>query len=257
MPLDLPNTLIVALADFVYEQVVFVDPEYHKEHIEEFVEKAEKYFGEPPISYYPIYPRKKIREFFRGLSPEKLLSFLAWLSEEMPELKGALNKLLGNRGVRLEEGKVLLPSETELKLPEDEKPFFERLDSMGFKEYREHFEQGYGYLRDGKIHEASSKVTLAFDGLFKRMLKTLDGSVDTAKSLGYLINEGVRLGLVEQEAIALLQGFVSLRNLPPQHASSTGATNIVTLSLSYLTAHTARVLASYLMEKFSTFLKTP
>jgi hypothetical protein len=247
--IKIPAKMRVNIADLLYEKFCWTD-DYHKEHIEQLVELMEEHFGYRPISYYPVYPKKKLRDAFHSFEDEKILSFLCFLTEKDPSLEEPINDIIKPLGIEIHKGDLITTVEREFKIPEEEVTFLSQLAVMGFHEQSQRFEEGLNYLRTGRIEEANSKIQLALDSIFKQILTDLDPNINTSKSLGNLIEEGVRIGLIERDARTVFQGFVSLRNLPPQHADKSGKLNLLTPSLSLLTAHLGRVLAVYLLERY-------
>jgi hypothetical protein len=93
--IKIPAKMRVKIADLLYKKFCWTD-DYHKEHIEQLVELMEEHFGYRPISYYPVYPKKKLRNAFHSFEDEKIHSFLCFLTEKDPSLEEPINDIALN-----------------------------------------------------------------------------------------------------------------------------------------------------------------
>ena len=241
----------IRIADILLRYYEHTDA-YGKHYIQPLPEIVREVFGQERLTQYPVFPRKKLRDYFMGEAYEDILKLLGRLSQESgekinTELVDPLNDVLVEVGLKLDSGKILTLGEVELKLPKDEETFLSSLDMLGYQGIKSTFSQGMEELRSGDTIAASSNCCLAFDGLFKELISAKGGNSN--QSLGNLVTEGLRLSLIEPETEQVFRGFVSLRNKAPQHASPTGSVAPLSKQTAEMLAHLARVLMAYLLNR--------
>jgi len=242
-----------AIAKRLYEHFAWTN-DYGKEWITPLPSKIEEYFGERLISYYPWHPEKKIRDFVFGCEEKSLLGFLAFLTKDDQKLEEKLNKELQKIGIRLSHGQVISSTEIELGLLEEEDEFASILEKLGLGEHAKILIDGISDMRENKIYEANSKICLSFDGILKKLLLRKGISIPDRCTLGKLVSLGLESGLIEPEMRPIFEGYVSLRNLPPQHSGPKGDVSGVSKTLTFALAHIGRALIGYLIERIKTEL---
>lgn len=239
------------IADILYEHFLYVN-HYGKELIIPLPSKVEEYFGERLISYYPVHPQKKIRDFIFNCEEKPLLGFLAYLTRDDQKLEDKLNEEMQKVGVRLSNGQVLSFAESELGLSEEEPKFASLLEKLGLGEHAKILIEGISDMRVDKIYEASSKICLSFDGILKKLLLRKGVSVPDRCPLGKLVRIALESKLIEPEMRPIFEGYVSLRNLPPQHSGPEGDVSNISRTLTFALAHVGRALIGYLIERVRT-----
>lgn len=239
------------IANILYGHFAYTNS-YGKEWITPLPSKVEDYFGKRLISYYPMHPQKKIKDFVFGLEEKDLLGFLAYITKDNQELEEKLNKELRKIGISLSDGKVIPSTEIELKLLEEEPEFASILQKLGLEEHAKILLDGISDMRENRIYEANSKICLAFDGILKKILLRKKVSVPDRCTLGKLVNLGSESGLIEPQIRPIFEGYVSLRNLPPSHTDSKGDVSCVSRTLTFALAHIGRALIAYLIERIGT-----
>ncbi len=226
---------------------------YGKELIQPLPSIVREVFGEELLTQYPVFPKKKIRDFISIVleGHEDILRLLARLSEddgkgESKDLQEQLNEVLSEIGLKLDSGKITTLAEEEIKILDDEISFLSMLHSLGFDDIREKLEKGLKGLRAQDPDVASSFCSLAFDALLKRKISAAGGN-ENAGSLGRLVNEAANHGVIESDVVQIFQGFTSLRNKVPQHSGTGGSVLSISHRSALLLAHMARVLMMYLL----------
>lgn len=248
--LQINGRIRARIAKILYEHFAWTRD--GKEWITPLPSKVEDYFGERLISYYPLHPEKKIKDFVFECEEESLLGFLAYITMDDRDLEEKLNKELQKIGISLFNGKVTPSIEIELKLLEEEMEFASILEKLGLGEHAKILLDGISDMRRNKIYEANSKICLAFDGVLKKLLLRKKAPVPDKCTLGKLINLGLESGLIEPQMRTIFEGYVSLRNLPPSHADSRGNVSCVSRTLTFALAHVGRALIAYLIERIKT-----
>ena len=224
------------MADAVYERFVVVDC-YGNEWIEDFVRKAEEFFGEPPIPYWPIRPRARIRELFRELSGGELLQLLAFISKGDEDFERELNEVLEGVGVRLEGGVVVEAARS--RLGPLEEVIVSSLETLGLDDVSRGFRSAFMHLRGGEARDAHANVRSSLRLLLVKTVPSPKPSMYLRKAeLGELVAVALERGVIEEPAKQLFEWFVAL----PRHPR-------VGEELDLLATYVGAALALYLLRR--------
>jgi len=223
------------LANVVYERFVVVDC-YGNEWIEDFVRKAEEFFGEPPIPYWPIRPQARIRELFRELGSGELVRLLAFISRDDEDLERELNEVLERIGVRLERGDIIRSRRP--RLAPLEEAVISYLEALGLDDVGDGFKRAFAHLKRGKAQDAHASVRSSLVLLLEKTVAQRAGTNLRKAGFEKLIDAALEQGVVGEPVEKLLRWFAAL---PQRYATEE--------SLDPLAAHVGAALALYILER--------